>query len=114
MSKGVVNRKTFHRSWFIPILIVVTFLFSAAEANAAPPMGANLWNIGWGTTVDGDQAQYNYFAHNVNWATATDPWNPTFIQELKQAQIHCLRFMDWGLVNNSEVGTWNQRIPKTA
>lgn len=69
--------------------------------------GTNFWNIEW----DGWQ---NYFAQGINWATTTNPWNPTFISELQDAKIKCLRFMDWNVTNNSCVTSWSQRIPKTA
>jgi hypothetical protein len=69
--------------------------------------GTNFWNIEW-------EGWQSFFAPGVNWATTTNPWNPTFISELQAARIKCLRFMDWVVVNNSCVVTWNQRIPKTA
>lgn len=69
--------------------------------------GANFWNIGWAPWE-------SYFKAGVDWKTTTDPWNPTLINELKQAKIKCLRFMDWNVVNHSSVKNWNQRIPKTA
>jgi hypothetical protein len=96
------------------LVCILFLLLPGAHPKAAISMGANLWNVGWGSTVDGGQAEYNYFARNVDWAKTTDPWNPVFIEELKQAQIRTLRFMDWGLINNSTVATWDQRIPKTA
>lgn len=69
--------------------------------------GCNFWNIGWeGTT--------NFFVSGLDWATTTNPWNPTLITELQQAKMKCLRFMDWNVVNYSCVQNWSQRIPKTA
>ena len=69
--------------------------------------GTNFWNIGWEGTTD-------FFATGVNWATTTNPWNPTLITELQQAKMKCLRFMDWNATNNTCVQNWSQRIPKTA
>jgi hypothetical protein len=98
--------------------IIPAFLLAikiAYMAGVAAPMtvGANLWRIDWGT-YQGGQPEYNYFAQNVNWSTATNPWNPTFIAELQQAKIKCLRFMDWGPTNGNQVASWSQRISKTA
>ncbi|MEI8341456.1 MAG: carbohydrate binding domain-containing protein, partial [Verrucomicrobiota bacterium] len=77
-------------------------------ANGGPmSVGANFWNIGW-------EGWQDYFASGVNWATTTNPWNPTLISELTTAKYKCLRFMDWGMTNNSNVSTWSQRIPATA
>jgi hypothetical protein len=89
-------------------------IFFPLKSDAQMTMGANFWNLGWGSAVGGAGPEYNYFAANVNWPATTNPWNPTFISELQQAKIHCLRFMDWGCVNSSLVTAWSQRIPKTA
>lgn len=80
---------------------------SGTTTNAGMTPGTNFWNIEW-------EGWQSFFATGVNWATTTNPWNPTFISELQAARIKCLRFMDWNVINNSCVVTWNQRIPKTA
>jgi hypothetical protein len=99
------------------LIVVSGVLLSPLNLHAQMTVGACLWRVDWGSS-DGsqgsDQAVYNYFSANVDWSTTTNPWNPVFINELKQAKISCLRFMDWGPVNGSQVTTWSQRIPKTA
>lgn len=80
---------------------------SGVAISAGMTPGTNFWNIEW-------EGWQSFFATGVNWATTTNPWNPTFISELQQARIKCLRFMDWNVINNSCVVTWSQRIPKTA
>ncbi|MGL4631336.1 MAG: 3-coathanger stack domain-containing protein [Leadbetterella sp.] len=54
------------------------------------------------------------FKSNVSWSTAyssqADIWNPTFIDELEPYDH--LRFMDWGLTNNSNLVQWaDRRLP---
>lgn len=75
--------------------------------SAAMTAGCNFWNIGWESTA-------HFFASGVNWTTTTNPWNTVLINELKEAHMTCLRFMDWNVVNYSCVKDWNQRIPRTA
>lgn len=77
-------------------------------------MGFNFQDLGWCVTPDGSPSENNFFAKEVNWSATSNPWNPTFIEELLQAKTHCLRFMDWGVTNGSDVTAWSQRIPKTA
>ncbi|MGE5558930.1 MAG: hypothetical protein ACM3WV_10020, partial [Bacillota bacterium] len=67
-------------------------------------MGTNFWNIQW-------QAR-NEFKTGVNWSTTTDPWNPTFINEMQGMKV--IRPMDWVPTNGSNVTYWSQRIAKTA
>ncbi len=69
--------------------------------------GTNLWHIGW-------SGWEKYFAAGLNWATTSNPWNPTFISELQQSKVKCLRFMDWNQTNSGCPQNWSQRIPKTA
>jgi len=69
--------------------------------------GTNLWDFGWMPTS-------NYFTTGNNWSTTTNPWNSTFIDELQQAKMKCIRFMDWNQTNTSCVQNWSQRVPKTA
>ena len=97
---------------FFSIMLAPLFIVQPIEAQMS--VGFNFWNISWGGSVTGNGSEYNYFTTGVNWATTTNPWNPTFISELQQAKARCLRFMDWGCVNSSLVTTWSQRIPKTA
>ena len=92
----------------------VVWKFTTGVAPAGMTVGANFWRIDWGAGVAGGPSWSLYFQDGVNWATTTNPWNPTFISELQQAKIKCLRFMDWGITNGSNVSSWSQRIPKTA
>ncbi|SFV27039.1 PA14 domain-containing protein [Thermoflavifilum thermophilum] len=80
---------------------------SQPPSTAVMTPGANFWNIGW-------EGWQDFFQSGVDWATTTNPWNPTLISELQQAKIKCLRFMDWNATNTSCVVNWSQRIPKTA
>jgi hypothetical protein len=64
-------------------------------------MGANLWNEGWEPASD-------FFASNVNWATTTNPWNPTLLTDLAP-YAHVLRFMDWNRTNDQVAGSWAAR-----
>jgi hypothetical protein len=84
-----------------------TFMVHAQATSVSIMPGANFWNIGW-------EGWEDFFKPDVNWSTTNDPWNPVLINELKQAKIHCLRFMDWNEINTSCIVDWNQRIPKTA
>jgi hypothetical protein len=96
------------------VFFIAVAIFFSSEINAQMSMGFNIQDIGWGSASGGAQPEYNYFATNVNWSTTTNPWNPTFLAELTQAKAHCLRYMDWGQTNGSDVTAWSQRIPKTA
>jgi Carbohydrate binding module (family 35)/Viral BACON domain/Secretion system C-terminal sorting domain len=91
--------------------ITRTVTVTQAGVSTSPPgamtPGANFWNIGW-------EGWQDFFVPGLNWATTTNPWNPTLISELQAAKIKCLRFMDWNSVNSSSVVNWSQRIPKTA
>nr|WP_275589215.1 DNRLRE domain-containing protein [Paenibacillus sacheonensis] len=68
-------------------------------------MGTNFWFLA--PSWSGETP----FVSGINWATAystgTNIWNPTFIAEL--SPYTTLRFMDWGLTNNSKIQTWSQR-----
>ena len=64
-------------------------------------MGANFWNEGWEPASD-------FFASNVNWATTTNPWNPTLLSDLAP-YAHGLRFMDWNRTNDQVAGSWATR-----
>ena len=98
----------------LAVLFTAAAVFLPIEISAQMSVGFNFQDIGWGSASGGAQPEYNYFATNVNWSATTNPWNPTFISELQQAKAHCLRYMDWGETNGSDVTTWSQRIPKTA
>lgn len=74
-------------------------------------IGANFWDVGWGQ--DGWSWQ-NYFKEGNNWATVENPWNPTFLAELQEANYSCLRFMDWNKVNDASIQEWDEHVPKTA
>ena len=70
-------------------------------------LGTNFWFL---TNWSGETP----FKTGINWSTAytsnTDIWNPTFIEEL--APYGTLRFMDWGVTNNSNVVQWaDRRLP---
>ncbi len=69
--------------------------------------GTQFWNIAW-------ESPLNFFVSGVNWSSTSNPWNPTFISELQQAQIKTLRFMDWNNTNDISARNWSQRISKTA
>lgn len=84
-----------------------TSVITVTQVSSVMTAGTQFWNIGW-------ESPSNYFASGVNWATTTNPWNPTFISELQEAKIKTLRFMDWNNTNASSVINWSQRIPKTA
>jgi len=64
-------------------------------------IGANFWNEGWEPASD-------FFASNVNWATTTNPWNPTLLSDLAP-YAHVLRFMDWNRTNDQVAGSWATR-----
>jgi len=64
-------------------------------------IGANFWNEGWEPASD-------FFASNVNWATTTNPWNPTLLSDLAP-YAHVLRFMDWNRTNDQVAGSWAAR-----
>ena len=64
-------------------------------------IGANFWNEGWEPASD-------FFASNVNWATTTNPWNPTLLTDLAP-YAHVLRFMDWNRTNDQVAGSWAAR-----
>jgi hypothetical protein len=70
-------------------------------------LGANLWNIEWEGAGD-------YFMPETDWATAKNPWNAQFLQDL--APYHALRFMDWNLINEEEnpQADWSTRKQKAA
>jgi len=88
-------------------------VWSFTTSSGAPPtgmtVGCNFWRIEWG-----EGGWSHYFADGVNWSTTTNPWNPTFVAELQESKMKCLRFMDWVITNGSAVTSWSQRIPKTA
>jgi hypothetical protein len=95
-------------------LFITAAIFFPFEISAQMSIGFNFQDLGWSSASDGEQPEYNYFATKINWSTTTNPWNPTFIAELIEAKARCLRFMDWGQTNGSDVTSWSQRIPKTA
>ena len=64
-------------------------------------IGANFWNEGWEPASD-------FFSSNVNWATTTNPWNPTLLTDLAP-YAHVLRFMDWNRTNDQVAGSWAAR-----
>ena len=64
-------------------------------------IGANFWNEGWEPASD-------FFASNVNWATTTNPWNPTLLSDLAP-YARVLRFMDWNRTNDQVAGSWAAR-----
>ena len=64
-------------------------------------IGTNFWNEGWEPASD-------FFANNVNWATTTNPWNPTLLSDLAP-YAHVLRFMDWNRTNDQVAGSWATR-----
>ncbi len=104
------------RKWEFPsfaVFLLITLCALPSNVHGQMNVGFNFWSLDWGSSSAGDP-KYNYFAHNVNWTTTTNPWNPTFIAEIQQAQAKCLRFMDWGVTNSSTVASWSQRIAKTA
>ena len=47
------------------------------------------------------------YKDNVNWATTTDPWSPTWLADL--SGYGCLRHMDTNSVNWSKITSWSQR-----
>lgn len=67
-------------------------------------IGTNFWNLGWGIWDD-------VFRPGVDFATTTDPWNPTFLEEVRHYKV--LRFMDFGRVNSSTEQRWSERTHKT-
>jgi hypothetical protein len=69
-------------------------------------VGMNLWNIGWGA------AWTDYFKAGVDWASATDPWNPSFLNDLSNFKGP-IRFMDWDNANDSPIVRWEDRMQKT-
>jgi len=88
-----------------------TPIFTPSPTPGTPtrmPVGTNFWDKRWG------YGWSDYFESNVNWSTTTNPWKPSFIDDLKNAKYTVLRFMDWASTNSSAVKTWNQRILKTA
>ncbi len=88
-------------------------VWSFTTTSGAPPtgmtVGCNFWRIEWG-----EGGWSHYFASGVDWSTTSNPWNPTFVAELQESKMTCLRFMDWVITNGSAVTSWSQRIPKTA
>jgi hypothetical protein len=116
IHRSLVSCASRRRSVFphFPALLTVAAMVLPGTVCAQMSVGANLWRVDWGSASGGAQPEYNYFASGVNWTTTTNPWNPTFISELQQANIKCLRFMDWGPTNGNQVVTWNQRISRTA
>jgi hypothetical protein len=50
-------------------------------------------------------------AQNINFATETNPWNTTFINEAKMYQVH--RFMNWTGGNGDATKNWTDRTYKT-
>jgi hypothetical protein len=78
---------------------------STTFVNPAPGskffIGANFWNESWEPASD-------FFADNVNWATTTNPWNPTLLTDLAP-YAHVLRFMDWNRTNDQVAGSWAAR-----
>jgi hypothetical protein len=83
---------------------------SAAMVNPAPAtrlfVGANFWNIAW-------EGQADFFRSNVDFATATNPWDPQFLADL--APYRVLRFMDWTLTNDdpNPQADWSTRRQTT-
>jgi hypothetical protein len=84
--------------------VIISLVIALMPSFATIDVGTNFWNIQWGIRDD-------VFKPNQNWSTTTDPWNPTFIQEI--SSFKTLRFMDWVPTNGSSVTSWNQRIQKT-
>jgi hypothetical protein len=70
-------------------------------------VGANFWRIDWEGATD-------FFLPNVDWATATNPWQPQLLADLAPYQV--LRFMDWNLANSdpNPQAVWSTRKQKTA
>jgi hypothetical protein len=67
-------------------------------------IGTNFWDLGWGIWDD-------VFRSGVDFATATDPWNPAFLEEVRHYNV--LRFMDFGRANSSTEQRWSERTHKT-
>ena len=78
---------------------------TAASATSSMTIGTNFWDFGWSESTE-------YINANVDWTTVTNPWNPQFLSEI--SMYACLRFMDFGHTNNSNVVNWSERIQKTA
>ena len=78
-----------------------------AEPRASMQIGTNLWGLSFrrGATWD------DVFRPEVDFATATNPWNPAFLEEAGHYQV--IRFMDFGKVNNSTERSWSERTWKT-
>jgi hypothetical protein len=69
-------------------------------------VGANFWNVDW-------EGQGDFFQTNVDFKTATNPWNAQLLKDL--APYHVLRFMDWNQTNdsNNPQAVWDTRKQKT-
>lgn len=68
-------------------------------------LGTNFWNPYWGTGAT------DYFAAGTNFSNTTNPWNPTFLNEI--GIYKCFRFMDFAFTNFSTLVNWSERTPKT-
>ena len=69
-------------------------------------VGVNFWRIDWEGADD-------YFQNSVDFATATNPWNPNLLTDLAPFKI--IRFMDWNTANdsNNPQANWDTRKQKT-
>lgn len=97
----------------------VTVTVRAQEGTSTMKIGTNFWYL----TAPSDPWSGEYaIVPGVNWATAygagtdglanTNIWNPVWLEQLEP--YACLRFMDWGNVNWSQLTTWSQRRLPTA
>jgi hypothetical protein len=69
-------------------------------------VGTNFWFLGG----SGEAA----FASSASFAAGANPWNPTFLTDLRAAHFGTFRFMDWAGINNSTLRSWSQRTQPTS
>jgi hypothetical protein len=96
----------------------VSVTYPIATVSSAMKIGTNFW---YHTRLDNNWSGEEAMIPGINWATAYGPgtngiataniWNPVWIAEL--APYSCLRFMDWGNTNWSQIVNWADRMLPT-
>lgn len=97
----------------------VTVTVRPQQGTGTMKIGTNFWYL---TSPTANWSGELAMVPGINWATAYGPgtnglgatniWNPTFLAQLEP--YSCLRFMDWGCVNFSQIVSWGDRRLPTA
>lgn len=96
----------------------VSVAYPVVVGSGEMSLGTNFW---YHTALSNNWSGEASMIAGINWASAYGPgtagladvniWNPAWLAEL--APYRCLRFMDWGNTNHSQLTSWSQRMLPT-